>query len=304
MKTCLFLLLSLFCGVARAQTYTYTVGQNLRWDEGRVLRAGESVHIPAGTLPYCTFQIVGPGVTIVNDGNWSPGQLALEHGALLTNNGNLNAFFLDVADGTFANNGTATFLNLPIRAAGTVRNKGSIWLGWQLSNAGRLQNCGTIRFSNYQSPVGGLLPGGQELPCGPLPVTLLTFTAHYAGGAVALAWAVAQEVNVARYEVERSGDGQRFSRVSDVLASGAPAYAARDGRSPETVYYRLKVVDRDATYAYSPVVAVAPEAPGQVVSVHYCDILGRAIAKPSAGFYIEISRWDDGHRTSRKFYQP
>jgi hypothetical protein len=294
----LFLLLLLLACTRLVVAYTYTVGQNLRWDESRALHAGESVLIPANTLARCDFQVLGPGVSIVNNGNWSPSQLALEYGAVLTNNGSLNAIFLDVVSGTFVNTGTAYFTDLPIRPGGVVRNRREIWLaGGQLTNQGQLQNCGTIRYSLYQKPPA---PGGVILACGALPVQLLTFTAELALGTVRLQWTVAQEVNLAGYEVERSVDGVQFGYLSRVTATGARAYAAPDQVRVGPQYYRLRLVDTDATFTYSPVAFLAGP---QLVSRAWYNELGQRLGAPRPGFLIEVSIYNNGAVESRKYLQ-
>ena len=101
----------------------------------------------------------------------------------------------------------------------------------------------------------------------PLPVQLAAFAAtRQPGGAVALAWATASEINSARFEVERSPDGRTFALVATVVAQGASAaprsYAARDAAAPASaLYYRLRLVDADGAAAYSPVAVVAGSQP-------------------------------------------
>ena len=120
-----------------------------------------------------------------------------------------------------------------------------------------------------------------------------------------LAWATATEKNSAHFEAERSLDGTTFRRLGTVAGAGnsnaPPAYALTDDHlptGPATLYYRLRQVDVDGTFSYSPVRAVArtsaaaglalypghgPGAttltgamPGAVVTV--LDALGRPVA--------------------------
>jgi hypothetical protein len=97
----------------------------------------------------------------------------------------------------------------------------------------------------------------------PLPVQLTAFTAtRLPSGPVALAWTTASEANSARFEVERSFDGQTFALVAAFPAQGYSAtkhaYATRDAAAPASLlYYRLRQVDADGIAAYSPVVTVA-----------------------------------------------
>jgi hypothetical protein len=131
-----------------------------------------------------------------------------------------------------------------------------------------LRMAGTTRttpygYSIYELTACGTAASAATTP-GPLPVTLLDFTAQAQGIAVALAWHTASEVNSARFEVERSLDGTAFTTLGSVAARGtstaATAYAYRDAALPAgatQLYYRLRQVDLDGTATYSPVRNVA-----------------------------------------------
>ena len=102
----------------------------------------------------------------------------------------------------------------------------------------------------------------------PLPVVLVRFTAVAVGpDAVNLAWATASELNCASFAVERSTDGRAFLPLTTLPGAGtsssARAYAWVDARLParyETLYYRLRQTDLDATVTFSPVRTVGPPA--------------------------------------------
>ena len=99
----------------------------------------------------------------------------------------------------------------------------------------------------------------------PLPVELSAFTATATGpAAVRLAWATASEKNSRQFDVERSGNGQSFAAIGMVAAAGsstaARSYELLDAKLPAglvRLYYRLKQVDLDGTFSYSPVRTVA-----------------------------------------------
>lgn len=98
----------------------------------------------------------------------------------------------------------------------------------------------------------------------PLPVELLSFTAKAQNTAVQLNWATASEKNAARFEIERSFNGATFEKIRTVQAAGnsqlEKRYAFTDQNSKgELVYYRLKQVDTDGTFAYSAIVSVRLE---------------------------------------------
>lgn len=140
--------------------------------------------------------------------------------------------------------------------AGTIVAHGAIDFGDGASLRGRaLSVVGAISTSNTQITTA---------TGSPLPVTLVAFTAQeQSRTAVVVTWSTASEQNSASFEVERSTDGTRFSKIGTRLAAGystAPlAYTLTDKDLPvETVlYYRLHQVDADHTGTYSSVCTVA-----------------------------------------------
>jgi len=88
---------------------------------------------------------------------------------------------------------------------------------------------------------------------GPLPLQLLHFVAWKDGNNVQLQWSTANEVNIQLFEVERSSDGINFLRVGH-LNSGLSQYWFIDKwTNSSTIYYRLKVVEKDGSHTYSAV---------------------------------------------------
>ena len=91
-----------------------------------------------------------------------------------------------------------------------------------------------------------------------LPVRLISFTGKKNGNANLLSWQVADEKNLSHYELERSADGQNFNLFANISATGSNSYSYTDNNqalSP-TLYYRLKSVDIDGNFTYSPVVKI------------------------------------------------
>jgi uncharacterized repeat protein (TIGR01451 family) len=85
-----------------------------------------------------------------------------------------------------------------------------------------------------------------------LPLTLLSFTATKQGNENVLAWRTAQEINFSHCEVERSTSGRDFMRIATVTG-GLNAYRFADATFKRTMnYYRLKLVDKDGRFEYSP----------------------------------------------------
>lgn len=88
----------------------------------------------------------------------------------------------------------------------------------------------------------------------PLPVQLISFTAAKASGKVVLNWSTAQEINSSHFEIQRSTDAVTWKTVAHVQAAGTSGtvrnYQAEDaGSFAGYVYYRIKMVDNDETFA-------------------------------------------------------
>lgn len=93
-----------------------------------------------------------------------------------------------------------------------------------------------------------------------LPLTLLSFTVQLtADGRAALQWKSTHELNTSYFVVERSTEGKNFGPVGNVAAVGIGdnPYSYLDATPVDGVnFYRLKMVDKDANFVYSPVVSV------------------------------------------------
>ncbi len=99
-----------------------------------------------------------------------------------------------------------------------------------------------------------------------LPLELLDFTAERVQSANRLVWHTAREVGVSHFEIERSIDGKAFESIGEVHAGEREyRYIDRVARmQSDYYYYRLRIVDRDGSYEYSPVVSVKSETLGEV----------------------------------------
>lgn len=100
---------------------------------------------------------------------------------------------------------------------------------------------------------------------GVLPVELLEFQGGSTEQGHSLWWSTASESGTDRFEVERSPDLESFRTVGSVPAAGdswdLQEYAWSDREPPFGLsYYRLHIVDRDGTSAYSNTVALDHEA--------------------------------------------
>lgn len=99
-----------------------------------------------------------------------------------------------------------------------------------------------------------------------LPLDLLTFQAKMAQGKAQLDWSTANEVNVDRYLVQKSINGESFEQIGEVAATAndlgkeITKYQYNTPQKEEIAYYRLKMLDRDGSYKFSNMVALENEA--------------------------------------------
>ncbi|MCE7069078.1 T9SS type A sorting domain-containing protein [Dyadobacter sp. CY327] len=89
-----------------------------------------------------------------------------------------------------------------------------------------------------------------------LPVTLKEFNASSEGKTASLTWATTEETNSDRFDVQRSFDGKEWKTIQTVAATGESKaqvdYAAVDNDPLEgDNFYRLHMIDKDGTSAYS-----------------------------------------------------
>jgi hypothetical protein len=101
---------------------------------------------------------------------------------------------------------------------------------------------------NYQAPVQSTLP-----------VKLSAFNARLNDKKVALSWTTSMEKNVSHFTIQRSLNGSDYSDIGMLFTSG-DSEIQRDYQfsddikhlSKGVVYYRLKMVDLDGKFEYSP----------------------------------------------------
>jgi autotransporter-associated beta strand protein len=96
-----------------------------------------------------------------------------------------------------------------------------------------------------------------------LPLQLTSFTGSKQTTGNVLGWQTANEQNTKRFELERSANGGSFARIATIAAAGAGShrYSHTDAATQHgTVWYRLKMIDADGKFSYSPVVIIQPNA--------------------------------------------
>ena len=95
-----------------------------------------------------------------------------------------------------------------------------------------------------------------------LPLNLLSFSGTRRNTVNQLTWATDNEINTKEFAVERSNDGNTFSKIATINANGSGANNYNyndvykfDGR----VFYRLKMIDNDGSFTYSNIIFLTAE---------------------------------------------
>jgi len=89
-----------------------------------------------------------------------------------------------------------------------------------------------------------------------LPVTFLSFNiTQGSNNAFLVKWTTANETGAARYDVQRSTDGNAWTTLASLAATGntTNSYSYTDQTIAATVYYRIKQIDADGTFTYTAV---------------------------------------------------
>jgi subtilisin family serine protease len=102
----------------------------------------------------------------------------------------------------------------------------------------------------------------------PTPVELVSFNADIVGKNVQLNWITATETKSYGFSIERGRDRSSFSEIGFVDAAGSSTSIKNYKFIDENItsgkyYYRLKQIDLDGTFEYSPEVEVNINIPGE-----------------------------------------
>lgn len=147
-------------------------------------------------------------------------------------------------------------------------------VGWNGSQWVALSGGPSASGNTENSTLQGTIPANSSTitalaigsSSGALPVSLAGFTAKAVDAQkVVLDWVTAGEKNNAFFEVQHSINAQQYETLGKVEGQGT-TYArtnykfSHEGLSPATIhYYRLKQVDLDGSFTYSPVRSVKLE---------------------------------------------
>jgi len=101
-----------------------------------------------------------------------------------------------------------------------------------------------------------------------LPLTLLSFTGQRQGDNILLDWTTTDEINVSRFELQRSTFTGSFTTIAAIKDIGDHHYTYIDAAVQDIPYfYRLRMVDLDAKYTYSRIISIEGAAGASGISI-------------------------------------
>jgi hypothetical protein len=153
--------------------------------------------------------------------------------------------------------------NTQARLSKTTGSTATITMGGQV-----IFNSSSTQFnSTTNGLVNGLASASSrranpQFQSGTLPVKLSEFKVSSKGSGVGISWKTSLEVNSSHFDIERSGDSKSWTSIGTVQASGnvsvEQSYSFTDAAPANgTNYYRLKIVDIDSKFDYSPIKSVS-----------------------------------------------
>lgn len=267
------------CGTSFSSTPCETVNDGFIFDWGAGMAGSnpdgicdQGLHYTTGYWAFENFSSEsyngGAGACFAADANNEP--VFLQSGDVYPTNGtwqcNNGAF--DMADILLTATVGSTYY-IPIRLE--VKDMpGTYHYGWVALkvNSTDETDTGAITVDLSQSGatnVPGQIPMTVQCSELVLPVELVSFGAEASKEGTKLSWVTATEENNDRFEVEYSTDGKVYRMIASVEGNGTTRkmtqyeYVDKNSYSTPISYYRLKQVDYDGDYDYSPVVAIRSE---------------------------------------------
>lgn len=136
--------------------------------------------------------------------------------------------------------------------------------GWEITQQGGLPgNIATFGEAENGELYALSLDAGalyQVGVSGTLPVTMLSFTAKAQTGYNELRWKTIREVNLQEFSIEFSVNGIDWTKAGMVLPQENdvnPEYYFKHPTNVEgTMFYRLKMLDKDSTFTYSKFISI------------------------------------------------
>ncbi len=256
-KYFLILIVINYCIASAQNNAIFTGGNGDGWEKSAFAQATNNIFTGGNGDGWNSISFSQSASNIFNGGNgdgWSS-IIFLQSSTNIFNGGNADGWssenFLQTVNNIF-NGGNAdgwSFVNF-LQSGNDIFNGGNAD-GWD--KAIFLQSGNNIFM-------GGEGDGWSSTyrPSGPLPVNIISFQAQKQNGKISLlSWQTSSETNSAWFIVERSADALTFLPIGRVAAAGnsntISHYTFRDLQPLKGFnYYRLKLVDADNRFRYTP----------------------------------------------------
>ncbi|MEO0628369.1 MAG: T9SS type A sorting domain-containing protein [Bacteroidota bacterium] len=130
---------------------------------------------------------------------------------------------------------------------------------WQIIPHSDHNTTGNFFELDNVSPIGEWTFGTTDSP---LPLELLSFKGELAGLDNYLEWETVNELGTSHFVLERSIDeGRNWAAIGQVAAAGYATdqrkYNYTETRPPALTAYRLRLVDLDSSFSYSPIIQLS-----------------------------------------------
>jgi glucose/arabinose dehydrogenase len=142
----------------------------------------------------------------------------------------------------------------------------------------------------------------------PIPVTLVKFSGLYVGGKTLLNWQTGFEQQANRFEVEYSADGGNWlpagnpnTVMATNLTGGSSYQFAHSLALVQKTLYRLKMIDNNGLFSYSPTVTVTPKKNGGALvypTVVENGVLQLALSQPFINLQLVDANGKQVHRAN------
>jgi hypothetical protein len=228
--------------------------------------------------------VLGNGETLIPGTYLIPAAGSIEGNLILNAQGNANAIFIIKVNGAFAPgpssqislSGGAQACNIfwAVEGGEVAIAASSLMKGTFIANPGAVSMAASSQLEGRLLSTTGAVAVDNviaSLPvCSVLPITLISFTATKNNSVVELSWVISNEVSFKGYDLERSADGRGFYGIGSVIPTNTTAvktYKWLDETPlPAKNFYRLKMIDLDHAYAYSPIVGVSMDTKKSISS--------------------------------------
>lgn len=221
------------------------------------LRLTESITVPVYRGASSTETITTPALG--SDGNTVSFKVRLNAASFLSTNQFLYVMvicgdFRDYIQLTASNIGSLTTISSTISNS---NGGGKVQISFWYNNYAYFTSPTTLSYSLDVDDFTTTAPIDPANTCmNALPVTLTSFSASKTENMVKLDWATTQETGSDRFEILRSPDAKLWTQIGTQLSagenSGKLVYQFIDPMPLSGAnYYRLKMIDKDGSYAYS-----------------------------------------------------